>query len=65
MYGLIGETKSIKKIENRLLVETKTDVHTNRLVKVTRFVDYAVNIIAHAKLNTSREVIFCSELRRE
>lgn len=62
MYGLIGETKNIKKIKDGLLVETKSDAQTKRLMKVTRFADHAVTVLPHTTLNTSRGVIFCKDL---
>lgn len=62
MYGLIGETHLIKKVKDGLLVQTKSEKQSKRLIEVTRFAGKSVKVEAHPTLNISKGVVFCRDL---
>lgn len=62
MYGLIGETHLIKKVKDGLLVQTKTEKQSRRLIEVTRFAGKLVKVEAHPTLNISKGVVYCRDL---
>lgn len=62
LYGLIGETKNVKKVKDGILVETKSNSQSKRLLQVKKFGEYIVEVIPHNTLNTCKGVIFCRDL---
>nr|CAH7765081.1 unnamed protein product [Callosobruchus chinensis] len=62
LYGLVGDVQSVRKIKDGLLVQTKSNPQSKRLMEVTKFGEYEVEIIPHATLNQSKGVILCRDL---
>lgn len=62
IYGLIGEVKSLKKINEGLLVETTSNAQSKRLHRVDRLADFPVTVNPHVSLNSSKGVIYCRDL---
>lgn len=62
MYGLIGESHLIKKVKDGLLVQTKSEKQSRRLLQVTKFAGLPVKVEAHPTLNISKGVVFCRDL---
>lgn len=62
IYGLIGETKSISKIKDGLLIETKTNAQSRRLLEEKKLANLEIEVSPHATLNISKGVIFCKDL---
>lgn len=60
----VGQVKNVKKLRNgTLLVETMSDKQTEKLLQLTCFSDdIAVKVAPHDKFNSSKGVIFCSDL---
>uniref|UniRef100_A0A1Y1LB18 Uncharacterized protein n=1 Tax=Photinus pyralis TaxID=7054 RepID=A0A1Y1LB18_PHOPY len=61
MYGLIGETRLIRKVKDGLLVQTKTEKQTKKLLETTTFAGKGVTVEPHGQLNTSKGVIYCKD----
>ncbi|KAJ8930450.1 hypothetical protein NQ314_016777 [Rhamnusium bicolor] len=61
LYGLIGETKSVRKVKDGLLVETSSNAQSKRLLEVRHFVDFQVNVVPHGTLDILKGVIYCTE----
>lgn len=62
IYGLIGETKDIKKVRDGLLINTVSRAQSIRLSKIKRFGDFQVEVTPHATLNYCKGVIYCRDL---
>lgn len=62
MYGLIGETHLIRKVKDGILVQTKSEKQSKRLIEITRFAGKLVKVEAHPTLNISKGVVFCRDL---
>ena len=59
IVGLLGETKSVKKIKTGLLVECHLEKYSNYLPKSTIFCNVSIKVISHASLKSSKGVIRC------
>ncbi|KAK4885164.1 hypothetical protein RN001_001435 [Aquatica leii] len=62
LYGLIGETKNIRKVREGLLVETVSSAQANKLLKTERLGESKIEVTPHNTLNSSRGVINCKDL---
>lgn len=62
IYGLIGETNSVRKVKDGLLINTRTNAQTKRLLETKKLADFEIDVIPHATLNVSKGVIFCRDL---
>jgi hypothetical protein len=63
LKGLIGETKSVKKLNSGIiLVEVLREGQANNLLKQTSFASIDVQVSEHRTLNTCKGVIRCMEL---
>ncbi|XP_018576628.1 uncharacterized protein LOC108915146 [Anoplophora glabripennis] len=62
LYGVIGNAKNISKIREGLLVETVSAAQSRCLLKAKKIGEFAVEVVPHNNLNTSRGVIYCQDL---
>ncbi|CAH1099786.1 unnamed protein product [Psylliodes chrysocephalus] len=62
IYGLIGDTNSIRKTEDGLIIHTKSDKQSSRMLNVTKLNDIDVIVTPHGTLNISKGVIYCKDL---
>lgn len=61
LYGLIGETKNVKKTREGLLVEVKSNQQAQRLLQVQQFGSFSVMVTPHGTLNSSKGVVYCPD----
>ncbi|CAH0547301.1 unnamed protein product [Brassicogethes aeneus] len=61
-FKLLGEVKSIKKIRDGILVETKSNKQSIKLLNLVRFGEYDVKVLKHNTFNTSKGIIYCPDL---
>lgn len=61
LYGLVGETKNVKKVRDGILVETKSNSQSRRLLQVKKFWEHIVEVTPHNTLNTCKGVVFCRD----
>ncbi|CAH1099377.1 unnamed protein product [Psylliodes chrysocephalus] len=62
IYGLIGETNSLRKIKDGLLIHTKSNSQASRLLQTKTLIDFEVEVIPHGTLNISKGIVFCKDL---
>lgn len=62
LVGNVGQVNSVRKINDGLLVETKSNNQSRRLLDMKKFHDFEVTITPHSSLNYSKGVITCRDL---
>lgn len=62
IYSQLGEVKNIKKMQDLILIETKSNAQSQRALKMTQLTNFQVEVAPHRTLNVSKGVISCADL---
>lgn len=62
LKAVSGDPKSVRKIREGLLIETKSNYQSEKLLALKSLGEFDVSVIAHSTLNTSKGVVYSRDL---